>query len=295
MTTPSPAFQAHLDRDVTTLCYCWKLTRRDGVVLGFTDHDRPLTVGATLYEPDTGLTASETRSSLGLAEDSQQVEGALSSPRITEADIAAGRYDGASVETLLVNWRAPEQHLKLRRATIGGITREDGRFTAELSNLSASLDRVVGRTIRRTCDAELGDARCGVDLDTESHTASAAVLGDEGMGGLRVGGLGGFAPGWFSHGVLEAASGAAAGLTARIVDHRVAGGEVRLVLSGELVGLATGDAVIVRAGCDKRFATCRDKFANALNFRGFPHLPGNDAAYTYVNADQTFDGGAIVS
>jgi uncharacterized phage protein (TIGR02218 family) len=43
-----------------------------------------------------------------------------------------------------------------------------------------------------------------------------------------------------------------------------------------------GDAFTVTAGCDKRFDTCREKFGNRLNFRGFPHMPGNDFALGYA-------------
>ena len=58
--------------------------------------------------------------------------------------------------------------------------------------------------------------------------------------------------------------------------------------------IVVGDQVRLVAGCDKTFATCKAKFANALNFRGFPHLPGNDAAYGYVVDGGRFDGGPVV-
>jgi uncharacterized phage protein (TIGR02218 family) len=34
-------------------------------------------------------------------------------------------------------------------------------------------------------------------------------------------------------------------------------------------------------GCDKQLATCRDRFGNAINFRGEAHLPGNDLLTRY--------------
>ena len=63
---------------------------------------------------------------------------------------------------------------------------------------------------------------------------------------------------------------------------------------GSGIGRGGGDTFSVVAGCDKKFATCKAKFANALNFRGFPHLPGNDAAYGYVVDGGQFDGGPVV-
>src|SRR5690606_37127260 len=99
----------HLGRDVTTVCHCWRLIRKDGEVTGYTDHDRPLTVNGSAFEPESGFAASEARDSLGLSADTVDVEGVLSSERIADSDVAAVLYYGATVETLLVNWREPQQ------------------------------------------------------------------------------------------------------------------------------------------------------------------------------------------
>ena len=44
-----PELAAHLASGTTTLCWCWRLARRDGVVMGFTDHDKALTFDGTTY------------------------------------------------------------------------------------------------------------------------------------------------------------------------------------------------------------------------------------------------------
>ncbi len=285
----------HFAQDVTTVCTCWRLTRRDGVAFGFTDHDRALTVDGTLFEPETGFSASEARETLGMAVDTVDVEGALSSAQIRDEDIAVGLYDGASVETFLVNWRKPQEFAATRRATIGKITRADGRFVAELESMANRLDQPNGRSVRRTCDAELGDGRCGFDLNAPGFKATGAVATVEAPDKIVVSGLGGFEPGWFAFGMLRWTTGARAGQTERIVDHRNVDGDGILVLqprAGSAIGI--GDEFAVVAGCDKTFATCKARFGNALNFRGFPHLPGNDAAYSYVADGGNFDGGPIV-
>ena len=128
------ALATHLEGEATTVCHCWRLTRRDGVIKGFTDHDRRLTVDGDAFQPLTGFSATEARDTLGLAVDTVDVEGALSSDDIGEADIAAGLYDDAMVETLLVNWAEPAQFARLRSATIGKITRRDNAFVAELKS-----------------------------------------------------------------------------------------------------------------------------------------------------------------
>lgn len=287
-------FLAHLAGGMTTVCHCWRVTRRDGVVLGFTDHDRAIGIGAVQFEPQTGFTASEARDAIGLAPDAADVEGALSSDRISEADIVAGRYDGAKVETLLVNWRAPAQHAVLRTATVGTIVREDGRFRVELESLSAALDRPGGRTYRRACDAELGDGRCRFALATAGFQGNGTVAALSGKVAFVATGLGAFEDGWFDHGLVSWMSGLAAGVSQRISTHRRVGTSVVLTLrDGEVAG-AADEAFTATAGCDKRFSTCRDKFDNVLNFQGFPHMPGNDAAYAYVHDGAEFDGGPLV-
>jgi uncharacterized phage protein (TIGR02218 family) len=87
----SEDLQAHLDSGATTLCWCWRLTRRDETRLGFTDHDRDLTFDGTTFEAAAGFTASEMRDSVGLSVDNLEVSSALSSDRLSEADLAAGR------------------------------------------------------------------------------------------------------------------------------------------------------------------------------------------------------------
>lgn len=294
MTMP-PGLTDHLGRTVTSICHCWRLTRADGAVSGYTDHDRALVVDGTTFEPESGLSASEARASLGLAVDTVDVEGALSSERIRDTDIAAGLYDNAKVETFLVNWREPEHFALLRTATIGKITRSDQRFVAELESATHALDQPKGRYIGRSCDAELGDPRCGVALAQPQYSGSGTVTLHSTPDMLVVSGLAGFEPGWFTQGTLTWTSGGRAGRSEKVVDHRRDAAGVSLVLGTNPGGaVAAGDAFSIRAGCDKAFATCKVKFANALNFRGFPHLPGNDAGYAYVTEGGVFDGKPVV-
>ena len=101
------ALAAHLARPATTLAHGWRLTRKDGVVLGFTDHDAPLHFAGMVFEAATGLSATEAEATLGLAATTSEVEGALASAAISEADIRAGRFDGARVEIFAVDWQDP--------------------------------------------------------------------------------------------------------------------------------------------------------------------------------------------
>lgn len=281
----------HLAGEVTTVCHCWTLTRADGTRMGFTDHDRAISFDGVDFLPQSGFTATEVRETLGLAPDASDVEGALSSTIIAASDIDAGCYDGARVETMMVNWNDPSQRATIRTAIMGRIERQDDRFIAELESPKRELDQVRGRWFRRNCDAELGDARCGVDLSVDALHGEAVVLARPRADALRVSGLEAFTAGWFSGGTVEVGGGE----TLRVLRHGLVDGAAELVVWTSGTALpAPGDMLVVRAGCDKRFETCKAKFSNNLNFQGFPHLPGNDAAYAYATEDQTFDGGVLV-
>lgn len=158
------AMVAALGSGVATLCTCWLLTRADGERLGFADHDRPLTLDGVVCEPSSGWTAGAADSELGFSPGSASAAGALSAATITEADIAAGLYDGATVTAWRVDWSDASVRLLLWRATVSRLVRTGEGFTAELDGPLAALKRVAGRLYGRTCDAVLGDGRCGVDL-----------------------------------------------------------------------------------------------------------------------------------
>ena len=289
---PSEEFQAHLDGGTTTLAYCWALTRRDGTVLGFTDHDRDIAFEGVTFRADTGLSARALQQTTGLAIDNSEAVGALSAAAVTEADIRAGRYDGAEVVAWVVNWADPAQRLRLFRGTLGEITRAAGAFTAELVGLSEALNRPQGRVYQAPCAAVLGDADCGVDLSDPAYSGTGIVLADEAQKRLRISGLDGFAPGWFQRGRLVVESGEAAGLSGVIKADSVSEGLRNVELWQSLrAEIAPGDEVRLEAGCDKRPETCREKFSNMLNFRGFPSIPGDDQPLNIQLSVATAAGG----
>ena len=288
---PVPAeLESHLQGEATSHCFAWLIRRSDGIVLGFTDHDCTLTVDGIACEPLTGLNSSEASTVLGLSVAGGEVEGVLSSVKISDTDIEQGRYDDASIEAYLVNWSEPGQHMLLRRWTAGKIIRSGSRFVMELKGAAAAFDAVRGRRVLRHCDANLGDTRCGVNVNDPRYFAESAVLTADGLS-LTVTGLDGFASDWFSGGMLNWTGGANIGRSMRVVAHA---GSVLNLAEPPVLPVAQGDAFRIIAGCDKSFATCKAKFDNGLNFRGFPHLPGNDAAYAYVNGDSEYDGSALV-
>lgn len=277
----------HLAGGGAHVCRAWAVKRTDGVALGFTDHDRDLRFDGIRFAADSGLTATALEQSTGLSVDNSEAIGALSSVSISEDDIAAGRYDGAEVVSWLVRWDNPDEREVTFRGHIGAITREGGAFTAELRGLTDRLNQPGGRVYQRSGPSDL--AAYGVDLDDPEWSAEAvvsAVQGSEVTVTLpRV-----FPAGFFARGALAALDGAARGLDAQVRRDR---GDGQLELWSRVRGLAVGDRVRVAAGFDGRFESWMARFDDATDFRGFPHIPGEDFLMSVPRRDGVNDGGSL--
>lgn len=287
--------QAHLDTGATTLAWCWRVIRKDGVVLGFTEHDRTITFDGTNFEPESGMTATEVESTLGLSVDNLEVQGLITSDVITEEELVAGIYDDAAVEIWRVNWANVAQRDLHKTGSLGETTRGKTSFRAEFRGLSSKLQQAQGRLFQHTCDADLGDARCGVNLSSSTYKGSGAVTATDGSHTVNTSGLGGYADRWFDRGTLTFTSGENDGLSFEVKSHRIQGSTVVLTFwLTAIFPIEDGDTFEVTAGCDKTFASCKAKFGNAVNFRGFPHMPGNEFVIAYANpGDPGNDGSGL--
>lgn len=291
MKSLSAELQAHMDGGTTTLSWCWRISRADGVTLGFTDHDLMLAFDGTDFEPESGFAASEVRSGSDLSVDAQDAEGVLTSDRITETDIIDGRWDNAAVELWRVSWADTSQRVLLRRGAVGQIRRGRIAFVSEVRSLAHALGQTVGRTFQASCDAPLGDNRCGIDLENAAYKGSGVVTDLLRDRAFLATGLSGFAVGWFTSGTLTWTSGVNVGRITEVLGHGLTDAIASLtLLEAPMRAIAVGDSFIARAGCDKRIATCGAKFANTLNFRGFPNIPGQDAVLRYASRDGSNDG-----
>ncbi|MGB8623212.1 MAG: DUF2163 domain-containing protein [Paracoccaceae bacterium] len=289
----SQEMQAHLESGATTMCRAWAVTRRDGMVLGFTDHDVDLSFDGIAFRANSGLTARALSQTTGLSVDNTEAVGALSDAAVTEPDILAGRFDGATVRAWLVNWADPSERVLQFNGALGEITRAGGAFQAELRGLSEILNQPQGRVYQKPCAAILGDAQCRFDMRNIGYTTEIDVEIAEHARVFRFAGLNGFAPRWFEAGRLVMLDGAAAGLTGVIKNDRYEAGERMVELWESLrAEVAPGDRLRLEAGCDKRLETCRIKFSNVSNFRGFPHIPGEDWLIGYPMPGGANDGGS---
>lgn len=262
----------------TTTARAWVIKRADGLRLGFTDHDADPTFDGVRFRPDHGMSARALVQALGLSVDNSEAEGALSDDAITEQDVLAGRWDAAELRMWEVDWSNVAQRRLVFAGSLGEISRANGAFRAELRGLSEPLNAARGRVFHQRCSARLGDGRCGLDLAGAGLQTELVIDGIEDGRVLRFASFPSFDADWFERGVLAVLDGAATGLQAAIKNDIALPGGGRQIELWQSLGIQPeiGDRIRLTAGCDKRAQTCRMKFNNFVNFRGFPHLPTED-------------------
>ncbi|WP_373353210.1 DUF2163 domain-containing protein [Pseudoroseicyclus sp. CXY001] len=289
------SFESHLASGTTTLCRCWDITRADGTALAFTDHDADLSFGGRTYRAASGLGAGALVQATGLATDNAEALGALSDAAISEEDLLAGRYDGAMVRAWVVNWATPGERALRFAGRIGEVRAGAGAFHAELRGLTDRLGQVQTRSFQRDCPAVLGDGRCKVNLGLGAYRVEAEVTAVNAAQVFLIDEPPGYEEGWFAKGRLEMLDGAAAGLAGVVKRDSPAPGSMRkLELWAPLAAqVLPGDSLRVTAGCDKRAETCRNKFSNFNNFRGFPQIPGEDWMMAVPKGGGREDGGSL--
>lgn len=267
---------AWIEKDLTTLAFLWRLERRDGVTLGFTTHDRDLVVNGLTYRAAPGMLPSAIERSNGFDPDNVELSGALTSGAIRDDDLRAGRWDGASLRLDAVSWEAPDSDpVFFARGEFGSVETSGNKFSVELRGPTSALEGPVTIETSPDCRARLGDALCRVNMADRRRfarivsTSGSAVTLDQAA-----------ADGLYAFGTLRWIDGDNSGLESRIIQST---GATLMLVEAPSFAVTAGTLVEIVEGCDKQFSTCVNRFANAINFRGEPHLPGNDLLTRYAS------------
>lgn len=279
MKTISDELKAHLAGDVLSIAHCIRLVRTDAVVMGFTDHDEDITYDAVTYESSAAHNLTSITASANLSVDKTDMETFLDSSYITYDDLRNGVWDYAKWYLFLVNWKDLTQgKLDLAWGWLGKVEAGRHRFFCEASTVFQALDQTLLELVGPGCRANLGDDRCGVNIDdfTETGTVTAVTSNQVFRDENRTEAIRTFAGGLLT---WTNTSGNNAG-TQMEVKKYAANGTFTLFksMSGDI---QVGDTYSVTYGCNKSFATCKDVFDNVVNFRGEPHLPGTGRMIQY--------------
>lgn len=270
MKSISTPLKLHLANEVTTLCMLWRIIRRDGQIFGFTDHDTDIFLDGITYLASTGFTPTDIETTSQLNVDNLEIEGVLDSDTITDADLVAGKWDYASIEVKMINYKDLTQgSMWLRAGHLGEV--KTGRLTyyAELRGKLQNLQQTIGRVFTSSCNANFCDSRCGLNPNT--YTVTGTITSVTNAKTFNSADL--TQPdGYFKSGLVEFISGDNVGVKMEVKDFTAG----TITLQESLIyPMFAGDTFKVLAGCDKTFTKCKS-FGNSVNYRGFPHLPGRD-------------------
>lgn len=258
-----------LSQEVTTFAVCSKLSLKNGQILGFTNYNEDIIYSGITYNAKSGFSLTAISSKAGLNVDNLDIEGMLSSDLISEKDLNAGIYDNGEIEVFLINYNNPnEGRLMLRKGWIGEVEIKNGQFTAEIRGLTQKLSSSIGELFSKNCRAEFCDDKCGLNIPFVSGTVSSITDNRTFSDNTR-----NEENGYFDYGLIKFTSGANNGLSMEIKEYYDK--EIKLMLPLPY-DITIGDSYEIRAGCDKRFTTCCERFNNGINFRGEPHVPGID-------------------
>ncbi len=262
---------------VTSVAYGWRLERGDGVAMGFTSHDRDVTIDGVLLRASPGMVPSSIVESIGLETDGLEVGGALTSSAITREDLASGRWDAARLEVFLFDWSEPTAGKRiLAVGELGAVSYSSEAFETELLGLTRQLDRPVVPQTSPSCRASFCDAACGLNILRFRHVRTVATSDNENITLDSP-----VATDMLSYGKLRWMDGANTGQAADIIANSAS---VVTLVRFPHFAVGTGARIALTEGCDKRLETCATRFGNAINFRGEPHLPGNDLLTRYPGA-----------
>lgn len=272
--TISGPLKTHISGPVTRLATLWRVDRKDGQSFGFTDHDVDIVFddgnGQLTYEAETGYSRTAITKSIGLGVDNIDLRGFLDSAAITEEDLRAGVWDNARVYISLVNYKDLSQgQLKLLRGVLGEVAIGDESYNVELRSLSQPWQQTITRVYTPNCTADLGDARCKVDLTAFRQTGSVASFVDART--ITTTGITG-ADNFHNYGLLTFTSGPNNGVSLEINNWTLSTETLQTWL-GFPFEPQVGDTIEVIPGCNKTTDHCINKFDNIENYRGFPTVP----------------------
>ena len=259
-------------KTVTNFVTCCKLTLKDGAVFGFTNGTENFLIDKILYKPSAMSSVSGIETSDKFSVDNLEIKGILNSDEVKEQDILAGKYDSAEVEIFTADVRDTGFKVVQRKGWLGEVNIQDGEFVAEIRGLTQKLQCKITELYSPKCRANFGDSRCKMKLS--EYTVKAIVKSVDKTQSRQVFQADTDKPnGYFSLGLITWTSGKNKGVKMEIKESFLD----QFILSMPLPErIQAGDEFEAVAGCDKEFSTCFQKFKNAINFRGEPHLPGND-------------------
>jgi uncharacterized phage protein (TIGR02218 family) len=251
----------------------WKITAKSGAETRACNYEADVTYASQVYTA-LPLEPTQVQMASGLSPDNAEITIPLVAP-FTTTKLLGGFWRGARVVMTSIEYdnlagTPARRHI----GHIGEVTHNNLVLTPQYRSLAQMLNQPVGDTYQKNCRHQLGDEGCKKDLTAFTFTATVTAVTDNQQ--FTVDEI--QADDYFSKGKIIFTSGENDGLEEEIISND--GGD--LILFVPMVGtVEVGDEVTLIAGDTKTLEVCRDKFSNAVNFGGFPYLPGRARTFSY--------------
>jgi len=276
LTVAQPYGIPWMQNEIVHSAWCWKVTRSDGVVLGFTSHDEDITYNGVVYKASTGFAPTAVSTSGDMAVDNLDAEGMLRSDAITAEDLRKGIYTNAAIEVFLINYQNTKDEVFLmRKGILGEVTYGKNGFKAEIRGLMEAYQQQSGKVYQKSCRVALGSTECGIYLPNWTFSGTVIGIHEDGTFVISVK----KAEDFFDYGLITWQTGKNAGSRMEIKKYYATGKTELFLPMAYAVGI--GDAFQITAGCDGNATTCRNRFNNLANFRGEPYIIGNSYSASY--------------
>ena len=271
-------FQSRLNSQVSTFAKCWQIIGKMDNEICITEHDEDIIAFGKTFKSNNAFNATNLDLQNLPNSNRGAIEGAISIDGITENDILLGRFDNAQILLFLIDWQVPQYFVQIWQGIIGDIKLNGQVFEFELSGLESQLGKNLGRKFSRICDADLGDAKCTINI--ENYTQSGNVVENISPSQLKANFA--IAPVFenYKNGKLKFISGTMQNVEFPISSIETSGSAYLINFKGQISQKYNiGASIKIYQSCDKNFATCKGRFNNGANFRGCPHMPGESIIY----------------
>jgi len=273
---------AHEALTVTTLCLLAKVEcvgTYAGTILSFASLDIDVDYddgdGTLTYSAQNGFTPKRLAQSAGQTVDNSELDGVIRDTGITMAQVRAGLFQSAKLTIYRVNYNdlTAGRHEVVAYGRAGETKFANDQWVTEFRSLSQLLKQPISQPYSLTCRAQFGDARCGESLVwTNGTVSSLGTETDREFSDVTLSSNTGY---YSDHGgVVEWLTGDNTGAQMEVEEFTSSSAGSVIALSIPMpYAIQVGDTFRIRRDCDKKFSTCKDVYANTLNFRGENLIP----------------------
>jgi len=256
-----------------TSAWCIRIQCIAGLTIRLTSYPLDLIMSnATVYKTDSGYSTATFSSSTGFSPAVIDLEGIAEIAGISRDQIASGIFDNARIYIFKCNYLSPvEDYEEITAGLFGKTTIVDKKYKIEGVSLIDTLNQSIGRTYSPSCSYVFGSTNCGKALGPLTLTGTITAVNSA----VSITDSSRSEPSdYFAAGTIKFTSGSNNGLKAL---------EIKSFSAGTIVThdafyypAQIGDTYTIIPGCRKRREDCRDKWANIINFGGFPDMPLTD-------------------